>query len=81
MRRRIYRWYRKLEEIDFQGHQSTSPEEIRSCIVELEKIDGEVMHVPVPLSYAGELYTLRIHIAHIQESLRKAEAVLRGEGK
>jgi hypothetical protein len=81
MRSRIYRWYRKLEEIDFQGHQSTSPEEVRSCILELEKIGNEVMHVSVPLSYAGELYTLRIHIAHVQESLRKAEAVLRGEGK
>ncbi len=81
MRSRIYRWYRNLEEIDFQGHQSTSPEEIRSCILELEKIDSEVMHVSVPLSYAGELYNLRIHIAHIQESLRRAEAVLRGEGR
>jgi hypothetical protein len=81
MRSRIYRWYRNLEEIDFQGHQSTSPEEIRSFILELEKIDGEVMHVSVPLSYAGELYNLRIHIAHIQESLKRAEAVLRGEGK
>ena len=81
MRSRIYRWYRKLEEIDFQGHQSTSPEEIRSCILGLEKINSEVMHVSVPLSYAGELYTLRMHIAHIQESLKKAEAVLCGEGK
>lgn len=81
MRSRIYRWYRNLEEIDFQGHQSASPEEIRSFILELEKIGSEVMHVSVPLSYAGELYNLRIHIAHIQESLKRAEAVLRGEGK
>ncbi len=81
MRSRIYRWYRNLEEIDFQGHQSTSPEEVRSCILELDKLAGEVRHVSVPFSYAGELYSLRIHIAHVQESLRKAEAVLRGEGK
>jgi TRAP transporter TAXI family solute receptor len=81
MRSRIYRWYRNLEEIDFQGHQSTSSDEIRSCILELEKIDGEVLHVSVPLSYAGELYSLRTHIAHVQESLRRAEAGLRGEGK
>ena len=80
MRSRIYRWYRNLEEIDFHGHQSASAEEIHSCILELEKMDSEVMHVSVPLSYAGELYSLRIHIAHIQESLRKAEAVLRGGG-
>jgi TRAP transporter TAXI family solute receptor len=81
MRSRIYRWYRDLEEADFRGHRSTSPEEIHSCILELEKIAGEVRDVSVPLSYAGELYSLRVHIAHVQESLRRAGAVLRGEGK
>jgi TRAP transporter TAXI family solute receptor len=81
MRSRIYHWYRNLEEVDFQGHQSTAPEEVHSFILELEKLAAEVRHVAVPLSYAGELYSLRIHIAHVQESLRKVEAVLRGEGK
>ena len=81
MRSRIYRWYRHLEEIDVKGAQSTSPEEIRTYILELGKMEKEVMHVSVPLSYAGELYTLRLHIAHVQESLRRAEEVLRSGGK
>jgi len=81
MRSRIYRWYRNLEEVDFQGHQSTAPEEVHSFILELEKLAAEARHVAVPLSYAGELYSLRVHIAHVQESLRKVEAVLRGKGK
>ena len=81
MRSRIYHWYRNLEEVDFQGHQSTAPEEIHSSILELEKLAAEVRHVAVPLSYAGELYSLRVHIAHVQESLREVERVLRGEGK
>ena len=45
------------------------------------RIEKEVKRVSVPLSYAGELYTLRIHIAHVQESLRKAEKVLRSGAK
>jgi TRAP transporter TAXI family solute receptor len=81
MRSRIYHWYRNLGEVDFQGHQSTAPEEVHSFILELEKLAAEVRHVAVPLSYAGELYSLRIHIAHVQESLRRAEVVLRGERK
>ena len=81
MRSRIYRWYRNLEDADFHGHQSTSPEEVRSCILELDKMAAEVRDVAVPLSYAGELYSLRVHIAHVQDSLRRAEAVLHGEGK
>jgi hypothetical protein len=80
VRSRIYRWYRNLEEVDLKGRQSTSVGEIKSWIMELNKIEREVMRVSVPLSYAGELYSLRIHIAHVQESLRKIDAVLRGEG-
>ena len=80
LRSRIYRWYRNLEEVDLKGRQSASLDEIRSWTLELEKIEREVMQVSVPLSYAGELYNLRIHIAHVRESLRKTEAVLRGEG-
>jgi TRAP transporter TAXI family solute receptor len=80
VRSRIYRWYRNLEEVDLRGRQSRSLDEIKSWIMELEKIEREVMRVSVPLSYAGELYSLRIHIAHVQESLGKTEAVLRGDG-
>jgi len=80
VRSRIYRWYRDLEEVDLRGRQSTSLDEIKSCTMELAKIEREVMQVSVPHSYAGELYNLRTHIAHVQESLRKTEAVLRGEG-
>ena len=80
VRSRIYRWYRNLEEVDLKGRQSTSLDEIKSWIVETAKIEREVMQVSVPLSYAGELYSLRLHIAHVQESLKKTEAVLRNEG-
>jgi hypothetical protein len=80
MRSRIYRWYNTLEEIDFNGEKSTSPEEIRACLLELRKLEKEVMHVSVPVSYAGELYILRTHITYVQESLRRAEEALRSEG-
>lgn len=80
VRSRIYRWYSSLDEVDFRGRQSTSLDEIKSLIMELAKIEKEVTNLSVPLSYSGELYNLRIHIAHVQESLRKTQALLRGEG-
>ena len=80
VRSRIYRWYRNLEEVDLRGSQSTSLDEIKSCFLELEKIEKQVMRVSVPLSYAGELYSLRTHIAHVRESLNKTGEVLSGEG-
>jgi hypothetical protein len=81
MRSRIYRWYRNLEEIDLKGEQSTTLEEIRLWIMDLERIEKEVVHVSVPLSYAGELYSLRIHIAYVRESLKRTESALLGQGK
>ncbi len=74
MRSRIYRWYRNLETIDLSGAQSRSGSEIRFWLTELAKIEKETMNISVPLSYAGELYSLRMHIAHVHESLKQIEA-------
>ena len=74
IRSRIYRWYRDLNGVDARGAQSQSPEEIRACLAELDRIEKEVLHISVPPSYAGELYLLRTHISFVGESLRKREA-------
>jgi TRAP transporter TAXI family solute receptor len=78
VRSRIYRWYRDLSGVDARGAQGQSLEEIRACLAELAKIEKEVLHVSVPQSYAGELYTLRTHISFVGESLRKKEAAFFG---
>jgi len=80
VRSRIYRWYRNLEEVDVKSRVSASLDELKSWTLELEKIEREVLRVSVPLSYAGELYNLRIHIGHVRESLRKTEEALRAAG-
>ena len=64
--------------MDARGAQSQSPEGIRACLAELDKIEKEVLHVSVPQSYAGELYSLRMHISFVGESLRKKEAAFHG---
>jgi TRAP transporter TAXI family solute receptor len=78
IRSRIYRWYRDLSGVDSRGAESQSPEEIRVCLAELDRIEKEVLHVSVPQSYAGELYSLRMHISFVGESLRKREAAFSG---
>jgi hypothetical protein len=37
----------------------------------LKELEREVASVSVPLSYAGELYHLRVHISFLQEKLEK----------
>ena len=78
-RSRIYHWYRDLEDLEYRGAEAKSLEEVRNCFTELEKIDRKVMHVTVPLSYAGELYNLRSHIDLVKEALGRKEVALNGE--
>ncbi len=71
IRSRIYRWYRQLNETDRQIGQ-LSPEEIPAQIAKLEQLQKEIKeHTDVPLSYMGEYYLLRTHVAFVLEKLRK----------
>jgi len=45
--------------------------EAERVINRLEELEREVASVSVPLSYAGELYHLRLHIGFLQEKLEK----------
>jgi TRAP-type uncharacterized transport system substrate-binding protein len=68
IRSRIYRWYRDLRMIeDDLARAGSSGAALRE---RLESLDGKVLRVAVPLSYADELYALRSAIALVRERLR-----------
>jgi len=67
MRSKIYRWYQALEQIDLaNSRENPDLEALRN---QLEKIDQEVIHVQVPLSFASQLYDLRQHIELVKRRL------------
>ncbi|NNJ90595.1 MAG: TAXI family TRAP transporter solute-binding subunit [Gammaproteobacteria bacterium] len=67
MRSKIYRWYQALEQIDLaNSRENPDLEDLRN---QLEKIDQEVIHVQVPLSFASQLYDLRQHIELVKRRL------------
>ncbi len=71
IRSKIYRWYEKLDEVDKQIEKIT-PSKIDDYITELESLQEEIKrHTDVPLSYMGEYYLLRTHVAFILERLRQ----------
>jgi uncharacterized protein len=77
VRSRITHWYRELQAVDLLLVENKDPEKLVEYLAELERIDREVAMVTVPLSYASELYSLRVHIAHVRktiESLRPSTA-------
>jgi hypothetical protein len=69
MRSRIYPWYREVLAIDRQLYQATP--DIDQCLNDLSTIEREVARISVPLSFAEELYDLRLHISMVRERLEK----------
>ena len=86
VRSRVYRWYGQLRAVEsdldsgaFDGAQSgagpgTTAKEARRTkqLARLDDIESRVNHLVVPLSYADELYTLKLHIDRVRAKLRGA---------
>jgi hypothetical protein len=67
VRSRIFRWYRNLRLIEAGGEdKERSHAELAAS---LDKLEGRVAAIKVPLSYADELYRLRQHIRLVRERL------------
>lgn len=62
IRSRIYRWYDELHELDVVTGKSRSESALTEALQQIEKMEEDVRVVEVPLSYAEELYNLRLHI-------------------
>ena len=67
LRSRVYRWYAHLRAVE---HALERPEaDIAALRARLERIDSQVEHIGVPLSYTNELYQLRSHIHLVRRRL------------
>ena len=68
-RKKIYRWYRELQVLDNETHTQLSAENREQLLRKLDDLEEEVRKVSVPLSYADELYSLRLHIGLVRNGL------------
>jgi hypothetical protein len=71
VRSKIFRWYTALRDIDSAMQQENDSANPELLLKRLKELEHEVASVSVPLSYAGELYHLRLHIGFLQEQLEK----------
>ncbi len=69
IRRRVFRWYAQLREVEEAQGQRPAAELLGA----LDAIEAKLEHISVPLSYADELYALRGHIDMVRRRLRAAE--------
>ncbi len=70
IRRRVFRWYRQLRDIEDRLAIGSAP--AAGLLEDLQKLDDKIAHIAVPLSYAEELYNMRLHIALVRRRLRQA---------
>jgi TRAP transporter TAXI family solute receptor len=75
-RRKIYRWYSELREVDQRLVDGLSGPELDEELARLKKIEHQVARVDVPLSYMEEFYHLRLHMEMLQQRLVKLRAQL-----
>ena len=72
IRSRIYRWYRDLLALDPSVHQHQDRRQLQQCLEKLASIELEISRIHVPLSYADQLYELRVHMELVRDKLGKA---------
>ena len=91
VRSRVYRWYGQLREVEHDVDAGTTdPGEAaagqaggdrsratlrRKQLARLATIEARVNHLVVPLSYADELYTLKLHIDRVRSKLLGGGAI------
>lgn len=61
-RRKIYRWYIRLRQIDQRAIQGMSVDEAKSSLEGLNELEQQLALVGIPLSYMEEYYNLRVHL-------------------
>ncbi len=70
IRSKIYKWYKKLDALEYK--ETLSENDIENNIKELLELKVEVQEqTKVPLSYKGEYYNLLLHIDLVLKGLRK----------
>ncbi|CAA2143025.1 TAXI family TRAP transporter solute-binding subunit [Hyphomicrobium sp. ghe19] len=62
IRRRIIRWYGELKRLEAAAKRAANADERVKKLEELDRIEATLDNLPVPLTYADQLYELRQHI-------------------
>jgi hypothetical protein len=70
-RRKVYRWYAALRDVDKRMAGGLTPSQIDEELARVRDIDRQVNDVQVPLGYMHEFYHLRLHLKMLQEQLEK----------
>jgi hypothetical protein len=69
VRRRLFYWYSQLKTLEKNLDTRGAKLDVAAHQAELERIDGAVRRIRVPLYFTNELYDLRLHIDLVRQRL------------
>ena len=69
VRRRLFYWYSQLKSLEKNLDTRGGKIDVAAHQAELERIDGAVRRIGVPLYFTNELYDLRLHIDLVRQRL------------
>ncbi len=75
MRRRVWRFYDALREIEAEARATDDPAALARLADRLERLDADLADLDLPLSYRDNAFTARVHA----DFLRRRLEALRGE--
>jgi hypothetical protein len=75
VRRKLFYWYHQLKALERNLDSRGAKLDLATHQAELERIDGAVRRIGVPLYFSNELYDLRLHIDLVRQRLGGKPAV------
>jgi hypothetical protein len=77
VRQRLLYWYRQLKGLEAKLDKPHTIEEVARQLDEVERIDGVVRRIRVPLHFTDQIYDLRGHIEFVRRRLESLAHTLR----
>ncbi|WNG42697.1 C4-dicarboxylate ABC transporter substrate-binding protein [Archangium minus] len=71
VRSRIFRWYARLKELEIQLEENPDRPMLEDMMKRLDETEREVNRIPIPLSYAENLYFFREHIDIVRRRIAR----------
>jgi TRAP-type uncharacterized transport system substrate-binding protein len=69
IRRRIYRHYRQLRELEAAAEAAVNDRQQQEALEALDRVEADIREIVVPLAFRDDLYRLRTHVAFVRAQL------------
>jgi len=74
IRRRVYRWYARLKELELELEDDPDGATLERLLARLDEVEQAVGHIPTPLAFSENLYRFRHHIDLVRQRLQQRRA-------